>query len=129
MGDDDRRRLLEEHWERHANAAEFDAAHEIYHDDAVLEWPQSGERFVGRDTFQAMRQGAPPLHFTTWRVTGAGDLLVAENLMSVDGTEPRLCINVLEFRGDKVAREIVYVTERFAAADERAHLAQHFDVP
>jgi hypothetical protein len=85
MNDHERRRLLEEHWERHANAGEFDSAHEIDHDDAVLEWPQSGERFVGRDTLRAMRQGAPPLEVTTWRIVGAGDLWVAENLMSVDG--------------------------------------------
>jgi hypothetical protein len=129
MNDHERRRLLEEHWERHANAGEFDSAHEIYHDDAVLEWPQSGERFVGRDTLRAMRQGAPPLKFTTWRIVGAGDLWVAENLMSVDGSEPRMCINVVEFRGDKVAREVVYITERVAAAEDRSHLAERFEVP
>jgi hypothetical protein len=121
--------LLEEHWERHANAGSFEEAHEIYHDDAVLEWPQSGERFVGKGTFRAMREGAPPLRFTTWRIVGAGDVWVAENLMSVDGAEPRMCVNVLEFRGDKVAREVVYITERFAASAERSHLAERFDIP
>ena len=34
-------------------------AHEIYHDDAVLEFPQSGERFEGVDTFTAWRGQYP----------------------------------------------------------------------
>jgi hypothetical protein len=122
--------MLEAHWERHASSGDFDRAHAIYHDDAVLEWPQSGERFVGKATLRAMREGAPPLRFTTWRITGAGDTWTAENLMYVaDDEEPKMTINVLEFRGEKVAREIVYITDRFAPAHDRAPFAQHFDVP
>ena len=30
MSDESRRRLLETHWERHANAGEFDDAHAIH---------------------------------------------------------------------------------------------------
>ena len=129
MDDDEKRRLLADHWERHANSGEFDEAHALYHDDAILEWPQSGERFVGKETLRAMRQGSPPLRFTTWRIVGRGDVWTAENLMSVDGGAPQLTINVLEFRGDKVAREIVYITDRFDAAPERAPYVERFDVP
>jgi ketosteroid isomerase-like protein len=35
--------------------ADVDRAAELYHDDAVLEFPQSGERFEGRDTFTEWR--------------------------------------------------------------------------
>ena len=129
MSDSERRRMLEQHWERFANAGDFDLAHSIYHDDAILEWPQSGERFVGKSAMQAMREGAPPLSFTTWRITGRGDVWVAENLMSVGGAPPRMCVNVLEFRGDKVAREIVYITEPFEASADRARFAERFEVP
>jgi hypothetical protein len=129
MDDAAKRELLQQHWEQHANASDFELAHAIYHDDAVLEWPQSGERFVGRATFRAMREGAPPLDFTTWRIVGQGDVWTVENLMRVAGGPPQLTINVLEFRGDKVAREIVYITDRFAAAPERARLAEHFEIP
>src|SRR6478735_4220507 len=104
LHDDEKRRLLADHWERHANSADFDAAHALYHEDASLEWPQSGERFVGKETLRAMRETAPPLRFTTWRIAGSGDVWTAENLMSVAGASPQLTINVLEFRGDKVAR-------------------------
>jgi hypothetical protein len=39
------RAMLERHFE-HASS-DPDAAHEMYDEDAVLEFPQSGERFVG----------------------------------------------------------------------------------
>ncbi len=35
--------------------ADPDFAHEMYHDDAVLEFPQSGERFVGVENFREWR--------------------------------------------------------------------------
>ena len=129
LDDEGKRQLLQSHWERHANQADFAAAHAIYHDDVVLEWPQSGERFVGKETLRSMREGAPPLKFTTWRIVGGGDVWTAENLMSVAGSVPQLTINVLTFRGDKVAHEIVYITQRFEAAPERAPFAQRFEVP
>jgi hypothetical protein len=37
----------------------FEAEHEIYHDDAVLEYPQSGERIRGRRNIQASRFAQP----------------------------------------------------------------------
>jgi ketosteroid isomerase-like protein len=37
------RAALDRHWAA-SDANDFEAEHEIYHDDAVLEYPQSGER-------------------------------------------------------------------------------------
>jgi hypothetical protein len=128
MTDDDIRQLLQEHWELHANSADFHEAHAIYHDDAVLEWPQSGERFIGKQTFREMRQGAPPLEFKTWRIVGGGNVWTAENLMSVAGGESQLTVNILEFRDAKVAREIVYITQRFDASPDRARWAERFEI-
>ena len=47
--DEDRniRAALDRHWAA-SDANDFEAEHEIYHDDAVLEYPQSGERIHGR---------------------------------------------------------------------------------
>ena len=39
--------------------ADIEPAHEIYHDDAVLEFPQSGERFEGVATFTEWRRQYP----------------------------------------------------------------------
>ncbi|WP_421119987.1 hypothetical protein ACE2AJ_01105 [Aquihabitans daechungensis] len=76
------------------------------------------EDFFGGHEPDARRRGARP--FRMW---------TAENLMSVDGAAPQLTINVVEFRGDKVAREIVSITDRFEAAPQRAPFAERFDVP
>ena len=38
------------HWEYVTK--DVDRAHKIYHDDAVLEFPQSGERFEGVANFR-----------------------------------------------------------------------------
>lgn len=94
MIDDEVVQLLREHWEVHANANDFETAHAIYHEDAVLEWPQSGERFVGKDTLRAMREHAPRLNFTTWRITGSGAHWAAENFMTVEGGEPQMTVSI-----------------------------------
>jgi hypothetical protein len=44
--------------------------------------------------FRAMRQGAPPLEFKTWRILGEGSIWTAENLMKVAGGEAQLTLNV-----------------------------------
>jgi hypothetical protein len=51
------RRALPRHW-RYAGRDE-DIVHEIYHDDAVLEFPQSGERFIGKSSFLTWRKQFP----------------------------------------------------------------------
>ena len=74
-----------------------------------------------------MREGAPPLSFKTWRISGAGNHWAAENLMTVAGGQPQMTVNLLEFRDGKVVREIVYISETFDAAPERAPFAERFD--
>jgi len=118
--------LLIKHWQ--FAGLDEDIAHEIYHDDAVLEFPQSGERFVGRDTFLAWRKKYPArLEFRVRKLTGNGDLWVGENLISYDGGPWNLSVNILQFRGDKVAHERIYVTQPFEAAEWRAGQAERFD--
>ena len=50
-----------------------DKAHEIYHEDSVLEFPQSGERFVGVVNFLTWRKKYPAhLDFRIRRITHQG---------------------------------------------------------
>lgn len=127
MTDAEIRSLLMEHWEEHANEADFEAAYSIYHDDAVLEWPQSVSGVVEKNTFRAMRQYAPRLEFKTWRIVRSGNYWTAENLMKLEDQDPQFTVSILEFREDKVAREIVYITEPFEAAPERSKWAERFE--
>jgi ketosteroid isomerase-like protein len=104
--------------------ADVERADEIYHEDAVLEFPQSGERFEGVATFTEWRRqypaGLDKVRFKLRRVTVRPDLAVVELTASYDGESWLQGVQLLEFRGDKVARERIYVTEAWEAPEWRA---------
>ena len=88
------------HWD-YAGRDE-DIAHEIYHDDAVLEFPQSGERFEGVENFRECRRQHPAhLRMHTRRITHRYDFVVGENLISYDGAPWMYAVPLLEFRATK----------------------------
>ncbi len=112
-------RALRRHWEYEGK--DYDISHEIYHDDAVLEFPQSGERFEGLENFKTWRKQYPAaLKFHMRRITHRDDLVVAENLISYDGKPWMYSVNLLEFRADKVAHERIYIMDGWEAAEWRA---------
>ena len=112
-------RALRHHWE-HSGKNE-DLAHEIYRDDAVLEFPQSGERFEGVENFREWRRQYPAeLRFHLRRISSRLDLAVTEYLISYNGAPWMFTVSIMEFVGDKVARERIYIMDGFEAADWRA---------
>lgn len=122
----DVRRALVRHWEHEGR--DYDVSHEIYADDAVLEFPQSGERFVGKARFLEWRRQYPAkVDFRVRRITGEGDLWVAENLISYDGSPWMFTVNILRFRDGRIVHEALYVMEGFDAADWRQPWATMFD--
>ena len=109
--EDVRRELLRQ-WTYTGGPNEAKAA-ELYHDDAVLEFPQSGERFVGKANIQGWRQRYPArLDFEPRELRGQGDLWVAEAGLRYDGGEPVHVVKILQFRGDKIERETLYSPTR-----------------
>lgn len=107
----------------HLAAGDSDGAHAIYRDDAVLEFPQSGERFEGLANFKAWREQYPSdVQFDVRRISGSGDVWVREMTVSYDCSSPMLGIAVLEFDGDRVATERIYITEPWEAPAWRAPL-------
>jgi hypothetical protein len=117
---------LMRHWR--FEGIDYDKSHEIYHDDAILEFPQSGERFVGKDNFLSWRKKYPAkLDFRIRRISHGGDLWVTENLISYDGSPWMFTVNILQFRDDRIAHERLYVIEGFDAAPWRAEWAERFD--
>jgi SnoaL-like domain len=105
MGDQDIRAALDRHWAA-SEAGDDDTEDEIYHDEAVLEYPQSGERIRGRLAIRTTRGLLPNKHFTIRRVIGRGDLWVTEYVISYDG-KPSRTVSIMEFRDGKVFREII----------------------
>jgi SnoaL-like protein len=119
MHDDERRDLIRRYWE--SSASGEDLSDEIYHDDAVLEFPQSGERFEGLANFREWRNEYPAsVRLEMRELRGERDLWVVEGTISYDGGPGQPALNVLEFRGEKVARETIYVTETWEAPEWRA---------
>ena len=117
--DQDFRAALVQHWAA-SDANDFEAEHRIYHEDAVLEYPQSGERTRGRFNIQNQRAIQPSKkRFAVWRIVGSGDLWVTELILSYDG-RPSDTVSIMEFRDDKVARETQYFADPFVAPAWRA---------
>jgi SnoaL-like domain len=105
-------------WEH--EATDKDASHEIYHDDAVLEFPQSQERFEGKANFIAWREIYPAsVEFKVRRIRGRGDLWVGELSIRYDGGPWNYGCSILEFRGDKIAKETIYFNQGWEAPDWR----------
>ena len=76
--DQEIRAALDQHWAA-SDASDFETEHRIYHEDAVLEYPQSGERTRGRRNIQGQRASQPSKkRFTVRRIIGGGDLWVTE---------------------------------------------------
>lgn len=117
------RDLLERHWAA-SNANDFAVEHEIYREDAVLHYPQSGERIRGRHNIQESRRVQPSeKRFTVQRIIGDGDFWVTELVLSYDGA-PFYTVSIMEFTDGKVARETQYFGEAFKPGPSRAHLVE-----
>jgi ketosteroid isomerase-like protein len=113
------REALNRHWAA-SDANDFEVEHDIYRDDAVLEYPQSGERIRGRRHIQASRAAQPNAkRFTLRRIVGTGDLWVTEFILTYDGL-PSYTVSVMEFRDGKVARETQYFGDPFEPGPSRA---------
>jgi len=126
MDNPDIRVALDRHWAA-SDANDFETEHDIYRDDAVLEYPQSGERIRGRRNIQASRAVQPnQKRFTVRRIVGAGDLWVTEFVLTYDG-RPSYTVSIMEFAGGKVARETQYFADPFEPGPSRAHLVERMD--
>jgi ketosteroid isomerase-like protein len=120
------REALARHWAA-SDANDFDVEHDIYRDDAVLEYPQSGERIRGRHHIQASRAAQPNAkRFTVRRIVGTGDLWVTEFILTYDGL-PSYTVSVMEFRDGKVARETQYFGDKFEPGPSRAQWVERME--
>src|SRR3712207_7138226 len=73
-------------------------ASEIYAEDAVVEWPQGGERLRGKAAIIAFRSTYPARQqFELHRITGSGDLWVNEYTIRYDD-EPVMAVGIMEDR-------------------------------
>jgi ketosteroid isomerase-like protein len=126
MDDGAVRAALQRHWEA-SDANDFTTEHEIYRDDAILDYPQSGERIRGRKNIQESRFVQPnKKRFAVRRMIGRGDLWVTEFVLSYDG-KPAYTVSIMEFRDGLVAHETQYFVDPFEPGPSRAYLVERMD--
>ena len=124
--DQEIRAALDQHWAA-SDANDFVTEHLIYREDAVLDYPQSGERTRGRRNILNQRASQPSKkRFTVRRIVGGGDLWVTEFVLTYDA-KPSYTVSIMEFRGDKVARETQYFADPFPAPASRAQWVERID--
>jgi SnoaL-like domain len=117
------RATIEAHW-RASEDADAAAEHAMYAEDAVLDYPQSGERFRGRATIAAQRTGHPAeRHFTVLRITGGDNMWVSECVITYDGA-PTYSISIMEIADGLVAHETQYFADPFDAPASRTAIAE-----
>jgi ketosteroid isomerase-like protein len=122
----DIRAALERHWSVSA-ADDPETVEAIYHDDVVVDYPQSGERIRGTANLRGLREAYPAkLTFDVRRISGRGDLWVTEYVITYDG-KPVNTVRIMEFTGDKVAHETVYFADPFEAPEWRAQWVERMD--
>ena len=111
--------MLEQHFE--FSETDPDRAHAMYTEDAVLEFPQSGERFVGVENMREWRSRYPAQTSITFRETrGRDDLWITELSIRYDDGPEAFGLAIHELRGDKIARETIYYAGSFEAPEWRA---------
>jgi hypothetical protein len=113
------RGMIEQHFEY--GRSDPDRAHEMYREDAVLEFPQSGERFEGVESFREWRSEYPESTEVEFReVRGGGDFWAVELAIGYGGGPPKLGVSLLELRDDRIARESIYVADAWDPPEWRA---------
>ena len=103
-------------------AGDWETAGSLLHDDFVQEWPQSGERIIGRDNAMAIERsfpgGLPTMRFR--RILADGDLAVLEVELTYANGSRYLCASIIELRDAKVVRQTDYYAQPFQAPEWRA---------
>ena len=126
MSDDDVRSALRRHWDA-SDASDFATEHQIYRADAILEYPQSGERIRGRANIQKSRAAQPNTkRFTVTRMLGGGDLWISELVVTYDG-QPYYVVSIMEFEGEEVVRETQYFSDPFEPGPSRAQWVERME--
>jgi hypothetical protein len=124
MQEEQIREALNAHWQASADG-DANAEHDIYEDDAICDYPQSGERILGRRNLQALRSHHPgkPSGFKIKRIVGEGDLWVTEYTILYQ-ERSAFTVSIMEFRGAKVVHETQYFADPFDAPSWRSQWVQ-----
>ena len=103
------------------NANDLQALDEVFTEDVILEWPQSGERIRGGSNRREIYRRFPSLpKVTPQRTTGHGDVWVLEASLDYGDGDPYQCVFIFSMREGKIAKEVAYWSKPFPAPEWRA---------
>jgi hypothetical protein len=124
MQEEQIRETIDAHW-RASAAGYADAEHAIYEDDAICDYPQSGERILGRNNLQALRSHHPgkTSGFKVRRILGADNLWITEYTIDYSG-RTAYTVSIMELYKGKVAHETQYFADPFDAPAWRSQWVQ-----
>ncbi|WP_253951731.1 nuclear transport factor 2 family protein [Paenarthrobacter sp. CM16] len=102
------------------NDRHIEVMDELFHDDAVMHWPQSGEVVRGAENRRAIYGAFPELPtITPRRLLSGGNLVTAEALLDYGGPTFET-VFIFEFRDGRIAKETAYWSDAFPAPEWRA---------
>jgi ketosteroid isomerase-like protein len=117
---DDATRARIRHFAEAINTADMEVFDAIYHDDVVIEWPQSGEVIRGKKNIRQLRLAYPtPPTATLQRIAGSGDLWAIEMVFDYDGDRFHVIV-FHQYSDGLVAHETSYYASPFQAPAWRA---------
>ncbi len=121
MDESSAREAIERYWQA-ANSLDFDVVRELFTDDVLIEWPQSGERVRGKEAcinvFSSYPGGSPKL-LGVRRVMGRDNFWLAEAELEYPGPQTYITVSVFEFTDGKISHEIDWFAEPFPAPEWR----------
>ena len=117
----DNKKLLEHFWDL-MRTNDFYTAAELFHDEFMLEWPQSGERIRGRENFAVLNSAFPAegrWHFTINQIVAEGDMVVTDVTVT-DGKRTDRAITFSTIKEGKIWKQVEFWPEPFDAPEWRA---------
>jgi hypothetical protein len=98
-------------------------------DDAVVDWPQSGERIVGKQTCTLVYKNYPggPPSYELRRISGSGDLFVVESIGQY-GSDKFYMTSIVEFRDGQIVKQTDYFASPFEAPAWRSQWVERMEM-
>jgi ketosteroid isomerase-like protein len=111
------------------NARDLELFDAQFHEDSVMEYPQSGERIVGGENRRAVYGAFPGLPTVSpRRIHVSGDLAVVEATLDYGDGSDWVAVFVFELRDGKIAQETAYWAQPFDAAEWRQPWVEQIEV-
>ena len=108
------------------NAQDVESFHAQFHDDAVIEYPQSGERIVGAQNRRGV-YASFPARPTVRRIHSSGHLAIVEARVDYGDGVDWVAVFILEARDAKIAKLICYWARPFPPSESRAAFVEPMD--